>query len=249
VCQQPAIWLSLGPSSLQEIGVPDNSPAEKRALEPIEPSELLKRLRLSTGKAASFAGVSRRQLCYWTDTGIITPLEEEGTEAKQGGSALAGAGGRGPGLRRDENDDDDPSRRTYGFGSLHRVLLIDQALKQRPGLRRAAREVDQYLAARQRRSEQLASSIEQKREEFLTEQADRLEGLASAIREGLPKVADRARLLDVYNGLESLERLTARVLEGELLLEEDANACLRLASLVEQAEARMEQVALGSETS
>jgi DNA-binding transcriptional MerR regulator len=201
----------------------DDKPAEKRVLEPVEPSGLLKRLKLSTGKAAAFAGVSRRQLCYWTDTGIISPLDEDG----------------------DEDGDEDPSRRSYDFEALHRVLLIDQAMKQQPGLRRAAREVDQYLSARKRRAEDLASSIEQKREEFLTEQADRLEALGTRLRELLPRVSDRATLLELYDGLEWLDRLTERVLAGELLLEEDANACLRLATLVEQAEAKVESLAGG----
>jgi DNA-binding transcriptional MerR regulator len=204
--------------------VADDKSTEKRVPEPVEPSELLKRLKLSTGKAAAFAGVSRRQLCYWTDTGIISPLDEEG----------------------EEGGDDDPSRRSYDFEALHRVLLIDQAMKHYPGLRRAAREVDQYLAARKRRAEDLASSIEQKREEFLTEQADRLETLGTSIRELLPKVSDRAALVEIHDGLEWLDRLTERVLGGELLLEEDANACLRLATLVEQAEAKIEDLTASS---
>jgi DNA-binding transcriptional MerR regulator len=208
--------------------MPDSAVTEKEVLQPVEPSELLSSLRLTTGKAAQFTGVSRRQLCYWTDTGIVNAIEGEGDET---------------------DGSDDSARRAYDFEALHRVLLINQALTRFPGLRRAAKEVDQYLNSKRRRSEELASSIEQKREEFLTEQADRLETLGTSIRELLPKFSDRAALAQIHDGLEWLDRLTGRVLGGELLLEEDANACLRLATLVEQAEAKIEDLtASGSGT-
>jgi len=195
----------------------DRQADEKELLEPIEPSALLERLKLTTGKAAEFCGVSRRQLCYWTDTGIVSA--DEGDE---------------------DDDSDDSARRSYDFSSLYRVLLIQQALNTTPGLRRAAREVDQHLAARRRREQELASSIEQKREDFLTEQADLLEALAATIRDLVPKLRDRKQVLELYSGLEWLSRLADRVLAGEMLLEEDAQACLRLASLVEQAEAKLQ---------
>lgn len=195
----------------------DKQVEEKGILEPVEPGVLLQQLKLTTGKAAQFCGVSRRQLCYWTDTGIVSSIEGE-----------------------EEDDTDDAARRSYDFDALHRVLLIQQALKHTPGLRRAAREVEQHLTARRRRAEELASSIEQKREDFLTEQADMLENLANKMREQIPKIQDRTRVLELYSGLEWLSRLADRVMAGELLLEEDANACLRLASLIEQAEARLD---------
>ncbi len=195
----------------------DNDSTEKNVVEPVEPSELLRGLKLTTGKAAQFAGVSRRQLCYWTDTGIVSSVEgAEGEET------------------------DDSSRRSYDFNALHRVLLIQQALESGVGLRRAAREVDQYLAARGRRAEELAASVEQKREDFLTEQADKLDALVERIQHLLPELKDREEVLALHDGLEWLSRLTERVLSGEVLLEEDAGACLRLALLIEQAEARME---------
>jgi DNA-binding transcriptional MerR regulator len=195
----------------------DNDSTEKGVVEPVEPSELLRGLKLTTGKAAQFAGVSRRQLCYWTDTGIVSSVEgEEGEES------------------------DDSSRRSYDFNGLHRVLLIQQALKSGAGLRRAAREVDQYLAARGRRAEELAASIEQKREDFLTEQADKLDALVERIQQLLPELKEREEVLALHEGLDWLSRLTERVLSGELLLEEDARSCLRLALLIEQAEARIE---------
>jgi DNA-binding transcriptional MerR regulator len=198
----------------------DNTSLEKEVLEPIEASELLKGLKLTTGKAAQFAGVSRRQLCYWTDTGIVAAIEGE----------------------NDDDDDDNSSRRTYDFDSLHRVLLIKQALDHSSGLRRAAREVDHHVAERRRNGEELMNSIEQKREEFLTAQADKLDALISQIQQLLPKLKGRGQVLEQFYALDWLDRVAGRVQGGEILLEEDAAACLRLASLVEQAEAKMQSM-------
>ncbi|UCC67690.1 MAG: hypothetical protein JSV79_11305 [Armatimonadota bacterium] len=195
---------------------------DKQLLEPVEPSELLKNLRLTTGKAAEFCGVSRRQLCYWTDTGIVSAVEEKGGDDDDGG--------------------DGGARRTYDFDALHKVLLIKRALEHSAGLRRAAREVDQYLTQQRRNGEELANSIEQKRDEFLTEQADKLERIATQIKELVPQLRDRAQLLELYAALGWLDRLAERVEAGEVLLEEDAQACLRLASRVDQVDAKLESM-------
>jgi DNA-binding transcriptional MerR regulator len=196
--------------------------SEKEVFQPIEPAELLRNLKLATGKAAQFTGVSRRQLCYWTDTGIVPSFEDDSEDA---------AG-------------DESARRAYDFEALHRVLLINQTLKHFPGLRKAAKEVDLHLTNKRKRDEELASSIEQKRESFLTEQADKLEALSKRIKELTPKLMDRPQLLEMYRGLVWLEQLADRVLAGELLLEEDAQACLRLATLLEQGEAKVEHLSL-----
>ncbi len=198
----------------------EDSSTEKELLQPIEASELLRGLRLTTGKAAQFAGVSRRQLCYWTDTGIVSSVEGDD----------------------EEENGDSSGRRTYDFDALHKVLLIKQALEQSSGLRRAAREVERHLAERRRNGEELAASIEQKREEFLTEQADRLDALVAQIQQLLPKLKDRDRVLELHSALDWLDRIADRVQAGHVLLEEDAEACLRLASLVEQAEAKLESM-------
>lgn len=196
----------------------DNPEEEKRQLEAVEPAELLKHLELTTGKAAEFSGVSRRQLCYWTDTGIVSAVED-------------GA-----------DDDGAAARRSYDFEALHKVLLIKQALENSAGLRRAAREVGQYLSQRRRNAEELAASIEQKREEFLTEQADRLEAIAARIRELVPEITDRALLMELHGALDWLDEFAQRVGAGEVLLEEDAQACLRLSSRIDQMEARLETI-------
>jgi DNA-binding transcriptional MerR regulator len=197
----------------------DDASTEKELLEPIEASELLKALKLTTGKAAQFAGVSRRQLCYWTDTGIVPSVE--GGDDDSGNSA---------------------GRRTYDFDALHRVLLIKQALEQSSGLRRAAREVEKHLAERRRSREELIASIEQKRDEFLTEQADRLDAVVAQAQQLLPRLSDRAEVLELHRALDWLDRITDRVQAGHVLLEEDAEACLRLASLIDQAEAKLDSM-------
>jgi DNA-binding transcriptional MerR regulator len=142
----------------------------------------------------------------------------------------------------DDDDSDGSARRTYDFDALHRVLLIKRALEHSAGLRRAAREVDQYLSERRRSAEELANSIEQKREEFLTEQADKLESIATQIKELVPALKDRDQLLELYAALGWLDRLAERVEAGEVLLEEDAQACLRLVSRIDQVDAKLESM-------
>lgn len=196
--------------------MPEDVSTEKDVVEPIEASELLAGLKLTTGKAAQFAGVSRRQLCYWTDTGIVSSIDSD-----------------------DDDDGDSASRRTYDFDALYRVLLIKQALEHSSGLRRAARDVERYVAERRRNGEELATSIDQKREEFLTEQADHLDAIVGQIQQLLPRLKDGNHVLELYRSLDWLDRAADSVQSGPVLLEEDANACLRLASLTEQADAKL----------
>jgi DNA-binding transcriptional MerR regulator len=199
----------------------DEHDEETQLLEPVEPAQLLKNLELTTGKAAEFAGVSRRQLCYWTDTGIVSAVEGGGD---------------------DDDNGDSSARRTYDFDALHRVLLIKRALEHSAGLRRAAREVDQHITERRRKAKELGDSIEQNRDEFLTEQADKLEAIAARIQQLVPELKDREQVSELYQALEWLDRLAERVQAGEVLLEEDAEACLRLASRTDQAEAKLESM-------
>jgi len=50
---------------------------KKAGLRPIDVHDLIERLRLGIGQAAALCDVSIRQLSYWTDKGIITPVDEE----------------------------------------------------------------------------------------------------------------------------------------------------------------------------
>jgi len=50
---------------------------DKPALHPIDIGELLAKLRLGIGQTAELCGISIRQLSYWTDKGIIKPMDED----------------------------------------------------------------------------------------------------------------------------------------------------------------------------
>jgi DNA-binding transcriptional MerR regulator len=50
---------------------------KKRGLTPVDMSELLEGLQLGIGQAATLCGVSVRQLSYWTDKGIVQPVDED----------------------------------------------------------------------------------------------------------------------------------------------------------------------------
>ncbi|HUT75941.1 MAG TPA: MerR family transcriptional regulator [Armatimonadota bacterium] len=50
---------------------------KKKGLTPIDISDLLAGLQLGIGQAAALCGVSVRQLSYWTDKGIVQPVDEE----------------------------------------------------------------------------------------------------------------------------------------------------------------------------
>ena len=128
----------------------------KTSLSPIDPEELLMNLKLTTGKAAEFCDISRRQLCYWTDKGIVETVEGE-----------------------DEEYGEEGTRRVYDFSALTRVLLIKQLLEQGRGLKRATREVESYL--QQREDEELEADADRRtREDILQRLTARLEELAAS---------------------------------------------------------------------
>ncbi|NIM04261.1 MAG: hypothetical protein GTN69_04365 [Armatimonadetes bacterium] len=190
-------------------------------IKPVDPFVLLKRLRLTTGKAAEFCGVSRRQLCYWTDIGLVSAVEEDD-------------------LEEGENEQDAASRRVYDFSALYKIMLIRQVLSRTKGLRRAAKDINAFLQEREREAEELRASIDKKREEFLSQQAERLETIGRQLREVLPQIENREKLLHMYQGIKPLQEMARMMSSGDIVLEEDAPSCLRLASLVEQLEARLE---------
>jgi DNA-binding transcriptional MerR regulator len=61
------------------MGTQGEARKKKVGLQPIDVSDLLTRLRLGIGQAASLCGVSIRQLSYWTDKGIVPPVDEDRT--------------------------------------------------------------------------------------------------------------------------------------------------------------------------
>jgi len=199
-------------------------PHSSDTLQSVDPFELLERLRLTTGKAAEFCGVSRRQLCYWTDIGLVSATEDDPDEEDQ------------------DTSEDNTSRRSYDFAALYKIMLIKQVLSRVKGLRRAAKEINDHLAQRNRETEELKASIEKKRDSFLSQQADKLEHLSRQVKEKMHFLQSREKLHSLYNGIVPLVQLSQSIASGNVVLEEDPSSCLRLASLTEQLEARLENL-------
>lgn len=199
---------------------------EREGLKPVDPFALLERLRLTTGKAAEFCGVSRRQLCYWTDIGLVSATEDESMDDLDDGGDAA-------------------SRRVYDFPALYKIMLIKQVLMMVKGLRRAAKEINDFLAQRNREAEELRASIDKKREAFLSQQADKLDNLAHQVKDKLAQIRSRDRLLFLSECLRPLFEFAQSVAAGDTVLEEDPAACLRLATLIEQLDARITSMTAG----
>lgn len=184
----------------------------KTSLSPIDPEELLQGLKLTTGKAAEFCDISRRQLCYWTDKGIIETLEDEG----------------------EVEGDESGARRVYDFMALRKVLLIKQLLEMGRGLKRATREAEFYL---QQMDEELLATDADRRdcEEMLQQQTERLLVLAdqtrSAVQRGRVSPADMREIVREIHFL--LELLTYED-SATMQLQEDVNAVNKFRALIDQ---------------
>lgn len=185
----------------------------KNSLSPIDPEELLQGLKLTTGKAAEFCDISRRQLCYWTDKGIIETLDDDG----EGSESC-----------------EDGARRVYDFIALRKVLLIKQLLEQGRGLKRATREAEGYL---QQSQDDLLQSGSDRRccEEMLQQQTERLMALAEQVRSAV----QRGRLMP--SDVRFITREIHLVLElltydenATLQLQEDVQAINQFRALIDQ---------------
>lgn len=191
----------------------------KNSLSPIDPEELLQGLKLTTGKAAEFCDISRRQLCYWTDKGIIETLEEEG----------------------ETDDGESGARRVYDFNALRKVLLIKQLLEMGRGLKRATREAEYYL--QQMQDELLPPEADRRMcEEMLQQQTERLvtiaEQVRSAVQRGRVSPADmRCIVREVHYLLELLTYEDGATLQ----LQEDINAINQFRALIDQLALQLEE--------
>lgn len=87
---------------------------EKR-LDIYEDAEVLKRLVVGIGEVSEISGVPQRQLRYWEDKGIISPVEP------------------GSGVRR------------YDYPTVKRVLLVKELVDEGYTLGAAARKVDERV--------------------------------------------------------------------------------------------------------
>ena len=183
----------------------------KNSLSPIDPEELLMNLKLTTGKAAEFCDISRRQLCYWTDKGIVDTVEGDEEEFGEEGA-----------------------RRVYDFTALRRVLLIKQLLEQGRGLKRATREVESFL--QQMQEEGLKTDADRRtREDALQRQTERLETIAeqvrSAVQRGRVSPTDLKQMSrEVHYFLE----LMAYEESATLHLQEDVSAANQFRSMIDQ---------------
>jgi len=184
----------------------------KNSLLPIDPEELLLGLKLTTGKAAEFCDISRRQLCYWTDKGIIETMEGDSEDyGEEGGT-----------------------RRVYDFTALQKVLLIKQLLEQGRGLKRATREVESSL--QQMIEEELKPDADRRtREEALQRYTDRLDLLSeqvrTAVQRGRISPADLRQLIREIHGF--LE-LMAYEESATLHLQEDVMAANQFRAMIDQ---------------
>jgi len=179
---------------------------------------VLGRLRLTTGRAARVCGVTRRQLCYWTDQGMVKAVEPSA-------EALG--------------DDADGAQRVYDCGALQKVLLLKQSLARGWGVRRAAKEADTHLEESRRREETLRASSPEERQPLLAEQAQRLEEAAERLRD-LVATAGRDRLLAVAAQAEALGQVCGRILGNGAAMHEDVDGCLEVETGLERLEAGLE---------
>ncbi len=185
----------------------------KNSLAPIDPEELLQGLKLTTGKAAEFCDISRRQLCYWTDKGIVETLEGESEDFIIG---------------------EDGTRRVYDFTALRKVLLIKQLLEQGRGLKRATREVETCL--QQNQDEALQTNADRRAcEEVLQHQTERLVTLADQVRSAVSRGrVSPADLRDIGREIHYLLELLMYEESATLQLQEDATAINQFKALIDQ---------------
>lgn len=86
-----------------------------REIDIYEDAELLKRLVVGIGEVSEISGVPQRQLRYWEDKGIISPVEP------------------GSGVRR------------YDYPTVKRILVIKELVDDGYTLDAAARKVDERM--------------------------------------------------------------------------------------------------------
>lgn len=174
-------------------------------------------LQLTTGKAAEFCDISRRQLCYWTDKGIVDTVEGDGEDFGEEGA-----------------------RRVYDFTALRRVLLIKQLLEQGRGLKRATREVESYL--QQLQDEELKSDADRRtREDRLQQQTERLENLAEQIRSSVQRGrTSSSDLRQISREIHYFLELMAYEESATLHLQEDVTAANQFRSMIDQLALKIE---------
>jgi len=178
----------------------------------VNPTAVLSRLRLTAGKAAALCGITRRQLCYWSDKGIIPCCN----------------GG----------DKSDASRRIYDLSGLRKALMLKQLMDEGRGLRRAVRE----LRARWVEAPALEEDdTDFSQEHTLLTQAERLTKLGQEARQLDVGGGRREALVRLALALQPLAALANAASEGRVTFAGTSRA-RQLKSLVAEAERTIKQI-------
>jgi DNA-binding transcriptional MerR regulator len=185
--------------------------------DPTDSQRIILRLVLSAGKAAELCGISRRQLCYWTDKGVVEAVGEDEASAAP--------------------------RRAYTLAALYRVTLIKREIDRGHSLHRAAQEVDRRLGARAQRQRELLEGSPAQREEFLIGHAERLREVAGRLRQAAAAHRGPRALLPVARALLTVRETEAG---GDALagLRDDPEACCRLAQAVDSISALLDELGI-----
>jgi len=182
------------------------------AIPPIHRAEVFRRLRLTAGKAAELCGITRRQLCYWTDKGIIPCVA--------GGSTA------------------DVSRRIYDLNGLSKALVLKRLMDEGRGLRRAVRELKTRWSEPPAPPEEDSGLCD---EHSLLTQAERLTRLGDKARH-LGAVRERREtLVRLALALQPLAMMAARACDSRAAVT-DAGRSGEIKSLLADAERSLEQL-------
>jgi len=178
----------------------------------IHRAEVFRRLRLTAGKAAELCGITRRQLCYWTDKGII-PCVSGGNTA-------------------------DISRRIYDLNGLCKALVLKRLMDEGRGLRRAVRELKVRWTEPPAPPEDDPGLCD---EHSLLTQAERLSRLGDKARQLGALRERREMLVRLALALQPLTLVAARACEARAAVT-DGSKTAELKSLLVEAERAVEQL-------
>jgi len=177
----------------------------------VHPPPVFGRLRLTAGKAAELCGVTRRQLCYWTDKGII-PCCNGGAE-------------RGS------------SRRIYDFAGISKALMLKRLMDEGRGLRRAVRELKLRFHQAAPTAPDTPAATD---EHAMLAQAERLTRLSDQARQVSVQTQRREALERLALALQPLVELSQAACDGRTSVARGDRAG-ELTSLVSEAERAMTQ--------
>lgn len=199
--------------------MPRRDKVRVRPLSPIDPYRVITGLTLTAGKAAELCGISRRQLSYWADKGIIEAISEDGAGTL------------------------DASRRLYDLAAVYRAMLIKRELDRGNSLHHAVQEVDRVLREHTEREREVVAASPADREQFLIKQAGRLVQIVHRLREAVAAHPGTDALLPLAQVLLLLGE-TATDSDITTGLRDDPETCCWLADALDRIDSLLD--ALGS---